>query len=434
MRSYALWFAMAGSVGATLAAGSAFSQTGARAPATDYAVTSGPAKDGTPAWYLRGSFPDPGGRTATEAGGKVTVLDRPAEGAPAIAAAPGAVPGCSRSIICTNPVGPPRGTMKRVTYAQTMGYTYEFPYTMPPGTGGTPAVALDSKGNVWVFQRTPAGSPKLFQFSNDGKLLKSLPESVTGPVLKAHGMAIDADDNLWVLDASMASAKKISPDGKLLQIIGTPGRRGDWDEARGLRLLWEPVMIAFGKNGDIYIAEGHGHESPNDVGSLDWANNLGNSRIIHLDKDGNFKNQYFGNNNGPGKFYSAHGFAVDPKTGDVWIGDREDYRIVVLTADGKFVKTIQTTGLACAIQFDAQGEPWYASGQDGQYLKINRDGKVLGAVGKGMGIEPGEFIEASYWVFDSQNTLYAGDTSVSRITKMVAPRRQGRGDKPRQVN
>lgn len=423
MKTYALWFATVGAVGATLAAGSAFSQTAMRAPATDYAVTSGPAKDGTPAWSLRGSFPDPGGRTATEAGGKVTILQRPNGPAAPLAPRPGAVPGCSRSIICTNPVGPARGTMKRVTYAQTMGYTYEFPYTLPPGTGGTPGVALDSKGNLWVFQRTPPGSPKIFQFSNDGKLLQSIPESVSGPVIKAHGMAIDADDNIWVLDTSMASAKKISPDGKLLQTIGTPGRRGDWDESRGLRLLWEPVMIAFGKNGDIYIAEGHGHESPNDVDSLDWANNLGNSRIIHLDKDGNFKNQYFGNNNGPGKFYSAHGFAIDPKTGDLWIGDREDYRIVVLTADGKFVKTIQTSGLVCAIQFDAQGEPWYASGQDGQYLKINRDGKVLGAVGKGMGIEPGEFIEASYWVFDRQNTLYAGDTSVSRITKMVAPRR-----------
>ena len=32
---------------------------------------------------------------------------------------------------------------------------------------------------------------------------------------------------------------------------------------------------------------------------------------------------------GPGKFNSAHGLAVDPTNGDVWIGDREDYRIVV---------------------------------------------------------------------------------------------------------
>jgi hypothetical protein len=46
-------------------------------------------------------------------------------------------------------------------------------------------------------------------------------------------------------------------------------------------------------------------------------------------------------------------------------------------------------------------------------------GKVVGAIGNGMGIGKGQFIEASYWVFDRDGNLYAGDTSVSRVTKMV---------------
>lgn len=397
--------------------GPALSQDVERASPTTYATNGGPAVNGTPAWTVRGSFPDPGGRTAVAPGGKVTVLPRDpsAQRAPRPA---NAVPGCSKSIICTNPIGPARGSMQRVTYEETLGYTYDYPYNLPEGTGGTPAVAFDSKGNLWVFQRKPAGQPKLYQFTKDGKFLRSIPESVTGSTIKAHGMAIDAEDNIWIIDTSLAFAKKISPDGKLLMTIGTEGRRGDWDEAKGQRLLWEPVMLAFGRNGDIYIAEGHGHESPNDTESDDPANRLGNSRIIHLDRNGKFKAQYFGNNNGPGKFYSAHGFAVDPTNGDLWIGDREDYRIIVLTADGKFKKTISTTNLVCAIQFDSKGNPWYASGQDGQYLKIDRDGKVLGAIGRGMGIGEGEFIEASYWVFDKDDTLYAGDTSVGRITRM----------------
>jgi hypothetical protein len=40
-----------------------------------------------------------------------------------------------------------------------------------------------------------------------------------------------------------------------------------------------------------------------------------------------------------------------------------------------------------------------------------------------MGVEAGQFIEASYWAFDAQDNLYAGDTSVGRVTKMVAPKR-----------
>ncbi len=112
-----------------------------------------------------------------------------------------------------------------------------------------------------------------------------------------------------------------------------------------------------------------------------------------------------------------------PPTGDVWIGDREDYRIVVYSADGKFLKTMQMRNLVCALYFDSKGNPWMGSGQDGQFLKLTRDGKVIGAIGNGMGIGHGQFIEASYWVMDKQDNLYAGDTSVGRVTKMVAPKK-----------
>jgi len=73
----------------------------------------------------------------------------------------------------------------------------------------------------------------------------------------------------------------------------------------------------------------------------------------------------------------------------------------------------------CALYFDSHGNPWMATGQDGQFVKLDRNGRVLGAIGNGMGIGHGQFIEASYWVMDKQDNLYAGDTSVGRITKMT---------------
>src|SRR5437016_14580354 len=145
-------------------------------------------------------------------------------------------------------------------------------------------------------------------------------------------------------------------------------------------------MIAFGKNGDVYIGEGHANESPNDTDSSDPANNLGAARVIHLDKTGKFINQWYGNSVGQGKFDSVHGLAVDPANGDVWIGDREQYRIVVYSGDGRFLKTMQMRNLVCALYFDSRGQPWMASGQDGQLLKLGRDGMLLGAIGKGMEI------------------------------------------------
>jgi DNA-binding beta-propeller fold protein YncE len=304
-----------------------------------------------------------------------------------------------------------------------MGYTFSYPYALPPGPGGVPAVALDSKGNLWVFQRKPAGSPQLFKFDPNQKLVLQIGDDVIGHQDKAHGMAVDSEDNVWIVDTNGATVIKLSPEGKLLQTIGVRGRRGDWDEAKQQRLLWQPVMIAFGPNGDIYIGEGHANESPNDTDSGDAANTIGAARILRLDKTGKFISQWYGNSVGQGKFDSSHGLAVDPVTGDVWIGDREQYRIVVYSGDGKFLRTLQMRNLVCAIQFDAQGNPWMASGQDGQFLKLDRNGRVVGAIGNGMGIGTGQFIEASYWVFDRQNNLYAGDTSVGRVTKMLSQRK-----------
>jgi sugar lactone lactonase YvrE len=387
--------------------------------------TRGPAVDGSPAWFLQGSSPDPGGRTLVEPGGRVTIPARdgstPAAAPAATPAAPPLTPGCSRSPLCGSRTGPGRQQLQRVQWEQALGYTFTYPYVLPPGFGGVPAVALDSKRNLWVFQRAPIGKPQLFKFDANQKLVLQVGEDVIGYQDKAHGMAVDAEDNVWITAANSATVMKLSPDGKLLMTIGEKGRRGDWNEARGQRLLWQPLMVAFGPNGDVFIGEGHANESPNDTDSTDPANNIGAARVIHLDKNGTFINQWYGNQVGQGKFSAVHGLAVDPRNGDVWVGDREEYRIVVYTADGRFLKTLQMRNLVCALYFDSRGEPWMASGQDGQFLKLDRSGKVLGAIGNGMGIGTGQFIEASYWAMDKDNNLYAGDTSVARVTKMVAP-------------
>ena len=399
-------------LGLMLAGAPALSQT--RPP------TEGPAVDGSPAWFLQGSFPDPGGRTVVDPDGQVTTVARSEAGGYSTSA--GTTPGCSDSPVCGRRDGRGRQSLQRVQWEQTLGYSFTYPYVLPAGFGGVPAVALDSKDNLWVFQRAAAGKPQLFKFDKDYDLLLEVGPEVTGYQDKAHGMAVDADDNVWITATNGATVMKIGPEGKLLLTLGEAGRRGDWDEARGRRLLWQPVMVAFGPNGDVYIAQGHGNESPNDTDSDDPANNIGASRILHVDSDGNYINQWFGNEVGPGKFNSAHGLAVDPTNGDVWIGDREDYRIVIYSAEGRFLRTLQMRNLVCALYFDSHGQPWMASGQDGQFLKLDRTGKVLGAIGNGMGTGTGQFIEASYWVMDRQHNLYAGDTSVGRITRMVAPR------------
>jgi hypothetical protein len=142
-----------------------------------------------------------------------------------------------------------------------------------------------------------------------------------------------------------------------------------------------------------------------------------------LDKTGKFIGQWFGNHAGQGHFSMVHTIAVNPSNGFVYIGDREEYRLVVYDATGKFVRTIQMRNLTCGLYVDPRGQPWLATGQDGQIFKIDWDGNVLGAIGNGPGRGAGQFVESNYMAMDAQGNLYSGDTSVDRITQMVAPRK-----------
>ena len=328
---------------------------------------------------------------------------------------------CRNSPICG--WGRGRNTITHELHPADLGFIYAYPFSLPAGlNGGVSAVALNSKQHLFAFQRNGPGQPQLFEFDENHKLIRTIGEETIGHQNKAHGMAIDAEDNIWICDENGDTVMKLSPDGKILMTLGVRGQRGDWDEAKGQRLLWQPLHLAFGPNGDVYIGMGHANESPNDTGKSP-ANQSGAARILHLDKNGKFVGQWFGNNAGQGHFSMVHGIAINPDNGNVYIGDREEYRIVVYDANGKFVKTIQMRNLVCALYVDPHKQLWMATGQDGQIFKIDWDGHVLGAIGNGPGRGEGQFIESNYMAMDGRGNLYTGDTSVARITELVAPKR-----------
>ncbi|MFO1248126.1 MAG: hypothetical protein U1E93_07900 [Alphaproteobacteria bacterium] len=418
-----------------------------------------PAAAAAPGWRLADTWPDTGGRAPVAHGGKVLPpgsspasvlaacsrdIDRMCKGRSGLYAAraclsenkghlsqrclvdlaalpPSSVPACSHSPVCDNRLGPTRESLKRVLWDQDAGTTYDYPFDLPMGGGGATGVGIDSKGNIWVLQRAAAGQPQLFQFNAAFKLVRTVPDSVIGRLEKGHGIKVDPQDHVWISDANGGIVLELSPEGNLLRTIGVRGKRGDWNSRQ--QLLWQPLDVAFGKAGDIYIAQGHANESPNDAG-LEPNNKIGAARILHLDRSGKFLGQWYGNQIGPGKFSMAHGVAVDPKNGDVWIGDREEYRLVIYSHDGQFKKTIAMPNLVCAIAFDPNGDPWISTGRDGQLLKLDRDGKVLSAVGRGSGIGTGQFIEATYMAWDKAGNLYSGDTSVGRVTRISSGKRR----------
>src|SRR5262245_1583524 len=97
----------------------------------------GPSADRSPAWLLQAPFPDPTGRTIVDAAGRVTIPPRnntpPVPSAVAPASVVTETPPCRRSPLCGKRNGVSRQSLQRVQWKQTMGYTFTYPYALPPG-------------------------------------------------------------------------------------------------------------------------------------------------------------------------------------------------------------------------------------------------------------------------------------------------------------
>jgi sugar lactone lactonase YvrE len=189
------------------------------------------------------------------------------------------------------------------------------------------AVAVDSKGSIWVADRCHgnncAGSrlDPIMQFDKTGKFIKAFG---AGMMLFPHGIAIDKNDHIWVTDAHVAKGMgnvvlEFDQTGKVLRTLGKPGVSG-----AGPDTFNEPNAVLIAPNGNIFVSDGHepgpGH----------------NARVVKLDPNGKFIKQWGGHGTGPGQFEMPHALAMDSQ-GRLFVGDRGNNRVQIFDQDGKFI-------------------------------------------------------------------------------------------------
>jgi DNA-binding beta-propeller fold protein YncE len=266
--------------------------------------------------------------------------------------------------------------------------------TFPSGVvmGFPGDLEFDSKGHLWVISRPgrDVTAEPVVEFDENGKYIRSFGAGLFGN--RPHGIDLDPEGNIWISDGSSHTVVKLSPQGQVLLTLGTKGQRGDWNEDAGSRLLYEPNDIAFGRNGDIFIVQGHA-PGPN-----------GNPRVLKFDKTGKFIKTWGGKGAEPGKFQVGHGITLDAK-GLLWVSDRENSRIQIFDQDGNFVREIKYAGLPCSIEI-RKDDIIMVNGFTGQILQLDLEGKVLGVYGK-----MGEFVEAHNVAVNTKGEIFVGDVS-----------------------
>jgi hypothetical protein len=92
--------------------------------------------------------------------------------------------------------------------------------------GEVAGVATNSKGQIYVYTRTGQpyatigsnrtfyrGGSRLFQFDQNGRFVRELGQDVYG-FNAAMGLRVDAQDNIWTIDAGANQVVKFEPDGR----------------------------------------------------------------------------------------------------------------------------------------------------------------------------------------------------------------------------
>jgi hypothetical protein len=275
--------------------------------------------------------------------------------------------------------------------------------------GHVPGIAVDKKDHVYVFTRA---EPPVQVYDAGGKFLRGWGKGIKS----AHHIKIDRDGNVWIADVENHVVEKYTPDGELLQTIGTKGQAG-----RDQSHLNRPCDMAIGPNGDVYVADGYG-----------------NARVIVFDKSGKCVREWGELGHGPGQFSIVHAIALDSK-GRLYVADRNNVRIQVFTTDGKYLEEWRNLITPWGFHMTADDELWVCGSspmqwrkEDGAlgcppkdqiFMKFNAQGKLLHlfTLPKGLdGLErPGEVNWVHCMAFDSKGNMYLGDIIGKRAQKFV---------------
>jgi len=319
-------------------------------------------------------------------------------------------------------------------------------FKLPPDLnfGEVSGVAVDSKGNVYVFSRSnsaggPAYAPtaaQLLQFDRNGKFVREIGKGNYGWSF-AHTVRVDRDDNIWAVDKGSDMVLKFNQAGRITMVFGrrkesADDETGPWEHPQPPLphvdgLFRQPTDVAWDSRGNIYISDGYI-----------------NSRVAKFDRNGDWVKSWGAPGTGPGEFRLPHAIAVD-RNDNVYVGDRSNRRIQVFDVDGKFLRmfTIDVppppgtrpvngntpTGQALANTIGAPNSICITPGPNqvmfvgestfpGRLFKVSLDGKVLGVIG-GSGRQLKQFSGVHALACPSEHEVYTAETSNWRVQKLT---------------
>jgi len=341
------------------------------------------------------------------------------------------------------------------------------PLKLPPDIyfGEGAGVAVNSKGNVFVFSRGNSTGPsymataaQLLEFDPNGKFIREIGKNLYAWSF-AHAVRIDRQDNIWVVDKGSDMILKLTPDGRVEYVFGRKGEASHYqvppDTASTLSGLLRRAGLPANPptpntpRNPVPVHQDGYFNQPTDVawdsqGNAYFSDGYVNSRVAKVSARGEWLTSWGSLGSGPGQFDTPHGVAVAPN-GEVFVADRGNRRIQVFDGTGKFIRQITidvpvpsdakaaigappkdlTTGSlapgapdALCMTPGANPVLFAADLYPGRVYKVSLEGKVLGVYGRS-GKNLGEFGWPHAIACPSENEIWVAELLNWRIQKLV---------------
>lgn len=264
-------------------------------------------------------------------------------------------------------------------------------FKLPNGKsfGEAVGLAINSHQHVFVCNRGPE---KVMEFDDSGNFVRSIGD---GFFKSAHGLRIDADDNIWVTDVDQHLVFRFNPKGQITLVLGRINNAGEWLKSYNIPLFNRPADIAFDSDKNVYVADGYG-----------------NSRVVKFDKNGNFQKTWGVKGTGKGEFNLVHNIIIDPKN-TVYVVDRENKRIQIFNTDGEYLREWNNIGSPYSLIISGSFA-YITDGVSGVISKLDLTGKVIAQYGQ-TGKAVGQFLMPHGIAVSSTNKLFVADAINWRV-------------------
>ena len=253
----------------------------------------------------------------------------------------------------------------------------------------TPGVAVDAQDHVYVLHR---GEHSLMEFTPEGKLVRSWGDEL---FIRPHAVRIDPQGYIWVVDNDTHQVLKMDPAGRVRLVMGRMGQSGE-----GPNAFNRPTDVGFASDGSFYVSDGYV-----------------NSRVAKFAAEGSFLAAWGKKGKEPGNFDLPHSVIVGPD-GRVYVGDRENYRVQIFDPNGKFLEQWTDVGSPWGLALSRDNSLFLTDGYNNRILKLTLEGKVLGHISSA-GKTAGHVDYAHHIAVDSRDNVYVAEIKNWRVQKFV---------------